>query len=112
MSASKIVRSHKDRYCDECRIPHIRKGDLYERWTHFPGDDTYSWVSRDTGKPLGQPVTMSFCRDGALRYDRPSLAEFERREIADGANYPRGKGTSTHPWRGDRRIEGAIKDEQ
>lgn len=63
MSASKIVRSRVDRYCNNCGRFHIKAGDLYERVTVFPGDELFSWVDRDTLKPWGKPVVLTACRE-------------------------------------------------
>lgn len=61
MSATKTVRSKVDRYCSNCGKFHIKAGDRYRRVTIFPGDDTYSWVDRDTGNPWGKPVVLAAC---------------------------------------------------
>lgn len=71
----RVVRSRRDRHCEDgyATYPHtcqgvIRRGEQYVRAVMFPNHDVYSYIDRDTGRPLNRPIVTVLCFECASGY--------------------------------------------
>lgn len=80
-----------DRWCDDRHSEYptpcprvIKRGEQYVRAVMFKNHDVYSWVDRDTHRPLTRPMVTNMCFACASQYHTTGLLVIDAERAARG----------------------------